>query len=117
MKGQVMIGAAIALLAVSGVAFAHHGWGSYDAGTVMTVENAVTALEWQNPHVHLAVNHSGESWDVVLAPPFRMESRGLDPAMIKVGTRIRVVGYPSTKVPREMRAERILVHGKTFELR
>ena len=37
--------------------------------------------------------------------------------MIKVGTRIRVVGYPSTKVPREMRAERILVDGKTFELR
>ena len=49
MKRQVMIGATIVLLAVSGMAFAHHGWGSYDAATVMTVESAVTALEWQNP--------------------------------------------------------------------
>ena len=83
----------------------------------MTIESSVSRLEWQNPHVHIAVNHEGGSWELVLAPPFRMDARGLDPEMIKVGTPVRAEGYPSTRVEREMRAERISVAGKTFELR
>jgi hypothetical protein len=46
-----------------------------------------------------------------------MGARGLSPEMIKVGTPVRAEGYPSTRVGREMRAERISVAGKTFELR
>ena len=83
----------------------------------MTVDSAVAGLEWQNPHVHLTVNHAGATWELVLAPPFRMETRGLSPEMIKLGTRVRAEGYPSTRVAHEMRAERIVVNGKTFELR
>ncbi len=52
-----------------------------------------------------------------LAPPFRMQNRGLTEEMIKVGTRCTVVGYPSKADPNEMRAERITVAGKTVELR
>jgi hypothetical protein len=109
--------AAIALLSAGGAALAHHGWGSYDASKVMTIESAVTKLEWQNPHVHIAVNHSNQSWELVLAPPFRMEARGLKPEMIKPGTRVRAEGYASTREAHEMRAERIVVDGKAFELR
>ena len=104
-------------IGISGAAVAHHGWGSYDASKMMTLENAVTRLEWQNPHVHIAVNRGSESWELVLAPPFRMEARGLNPEMIKVGTQVRVEGYPSTRTERELRAERIVVGGKSFELR
>jgi hypothetical protein len=46
-----------------------------------------------------------------------MEARGLNPEMIKVGTQVRVEGYPSTRTERELRAERIVVGGKSFELR
>jgi hypothetical protein len=37
--------------------------------------------------------------------------------MLKPGATVSVEGYPSTRTPREMRAERITVAGKTVELR
>ena len=103
--------------ATAGAAIAHHGWGSYDASKTLTVQSPVANLRWQNPHVHIDVRHQNADWEAVLAPPFRMEARGLTPALIKVGTPVQVVGYPSTKSEREIRAERIVVGGKTFELR
>ena len=108
---------ALAFVLAGGAAFAHHGWGSYDAKRTLTIIGSVEHLEWQNPHVHIHVAHEGAAWEAVLAPPFRMEARGLSPALIKAGTPVEVVGYPSTKSGREMRAERIVVAGKTFELR
>ncbi len=56
-------------------------------------------------------------WLVVLAPPSRMERRGLPAAMLKVGETATVVGYPHRSDPNEMRAERITINGKTVELR
>jgi len=100
-----------------GVAFAHHGWGSYDASKQLSIASAVQSTDWQNPHVMIVVTHENRNWDVVLAPPFRMNARGLNPDMLKPGTRVTLVGYPSTRVENELRAERITVSGKTFELR
>ena len=104
-------------LVTGGLAFAHHGWGSYDAAKKFTVTSSIETLAWHNPHVHVTVRHEGATWEAVLAPPFRMDTRGLSPDLIKAGTRVEVEGYPSTQQPREMRAERITVAGKTFELR
>jgi hypothetical protein len=111
---------ALALTALSlaaGGALAHHGWGSYDAAKKFTIASSVERVAWQNPHVHINVQHEGATWEAVLAPPFRMDARGLSPDLIKAGTRVEVEGYPSTQQPREIRAERITVAGKTFELR
>ena len=108
----------LAVLALAGGAdFAHHGWGSYDAGRKFTIASPIQHISWQNPHVHVHVTHQGATWEAVLAPPFRMDARGLSPGLIKAGTRVQVEGYPSTQTPREMRAERITVAGKTYELR
>jgi hypothetical protein len=46
-----------------------------------------------------------------------MQARGLSPEMIGVQTPVRVEGYPSTRSERELRAERIVVGGKAYELR
>ena len=111
---------ALALAALglaAGGALAHHGWGSYDAAKKFTIASPVERLAWQNPHVHIHLQHDGATWEAVLAPPFRMDARGLSPDLIKAGTRVEVEGYPSTQHPHEMRAERITVAGKTFELR
>lgn len=105
------------LLLIGGATFAHHGWGSYDAAQKFTLTSAVQELEWQNPHVMMRVNYRGAAWEAVLAPPFRMSARGLTPDMIKPGTTITLEGYPSTREENEMRAERIVVGGRTFELR
>jgi hypothetical protein len=115
-SGAVIVACASVSLTFS-AALAHHGWGSYDASKLMIVESVITRVEWQNPHVHAGVNHENAAWELVLAPPFRMDTRGMNPDMIKVGTRVRVEGYRSTRVEHELRAERISVGGKTFELR
>jgi hypothetical protein len=108
---------ALALVGAAGAAFAHHGWGSYDAAKKFTIASAVEHIIWQNPHVHIHLAHGGATWEAVLAPPFRMQARGLSPELIRAGTKVQVEGYPSTHTEREMRAERIVVGGKTFELR
>ena len=46
-----------------------------------------------------------------------MQARGLSQDMLKPGTPVVVVGYPSTVNKHEMRAERITVAGKAVELR
>jgi hypothetical protein len=56
-------------------------------------------------------------WLVVLAPPSRMENRGLPRTMLQPGTTATVVGYPHRTESDEMRAERITINGKTVELR
>ncbi len=104
-------------LLTGGIAFAHHGWGSYDATRLMTITGNVERADWQNPHVLVVVPYQGKSWEAVLAPPFRMNARGLEPDLIKPGTQVRLEGYPSTRTATEMRAERISVRGKTYELR
>jgi hypothetical protein len=104
-------------LVTGGLAFAHHGWGSYDAGRLVSMTSAVQQIQWENPHVTVVVSHENKNWDAVLAPPFRMSARGLQPEMIKPGTSVTLEGYPSTRTDTEMRAERIIIGGKTYELR
>ena len=98
-------------------ALAHHGWSSYDANTVLTVKAAILESRYQNPHGELVIEDSGKRWLVVLAPPSRMQSRGLPKEDLTVGKMVTVVGYPSRTTPAEMRAERITVGEKTVELR
>jgi hypothetical protein len=107
----------LAPLLAAAPAAAHHGWGSYDVSKVFTIEAPVERLDWSNPHAHLRLKYQGEEWEATLAPLSRMQLRGLSEAMLKPGTVVRVAGHPSTRIPREMRPERITVAGKTVELR
>ncbi|MBN8831907.1 MAG: hypothetical protein J0G94_15090 [Sphingomonadales bacterium] len=96
---------------------AHHGWTSYDAAKTLTIDAPLTSLRWANPHGAATVQHEGKSWDVVLAPVTRMEARGLSEAMLRPGKKVTLVGYPRSDGTNEMRIERVIVEGKTYELR
>lgn len=115
MRGKTII--VLGLAALASPAVAHHGWGCYDAETVLVLEAPVLALGYENPHGSLVVDSQGKRWHVVLAPPSRMLNRGLAPEMLAVGTPVRIEGYPSKLIAGEMRAQRITVGGKTVELR
>lgn len=105
------------LLALAAPAIAHHGWGSYDAANPVTVTGPVTMSKYENPHATIAMKGSDKTWTVTLAPTPRMNSRGVSPEMIAVGKTVTAYGYPSTVDKDEMRAERITIDGKSFELR
>jgi hypothetical protein len=113
-------GAAVAVLVASlvpALAWAHHGWSGYDAGQTLDLTGVIKASGYEHPHGFVELEVPGKIWLVVLAPPSRMGNRGLPSAMLKPGTRASVVGYPSRTDPREMRAERITIEGKTVDLR
>ncbi|MGE0240747.1 MAG: DUF6152 family protein [Parvibaculaceae bacterium] len=105
------------LLAATIAASAHHGWGSYDSTKKFTIEAAIEMAAWQNPHAHVMLKYENATWEVTLAPISRMERRGLSEEMLKSGTVIQAEGYPSTRREHEMRAERITVAGKVYEMR
>jgi hypothetical protein len=46
-----------------------------------------------------------------------MSTRGASAEVVAVGKTVSAYGYPSTVTSNEMRAERITVDGKTYELR
>lgn len=117
MRTRTLIIAAGLCVALALPAAAHHGWSSYDAGTVVVLEAPVLASSYENPHGEVQIEAKGKRWTVVLAPPSRMERRGLPRGDIAVGKVVRVEGYPSRVHDGEMRAERISVGGRTIELR
>ena len=98
-------------------ASAHHGWGGYDAARLVTLTGTIQEFAYQNPHVTARVEVDGKSWLIVLAPPFRMQSRGLPQNAIRPGDAVILEGYVSRSDPQELRAERIQADGKVVELR
>ena len=102
---------------LTGAAVAHHGWGSYDATRPVTVAGPIVTSKFENPHATITVRTSEKVWMVTLAPTSRMSSRGATAQVIAVGQNVSAYGYPSTVETDEMRAERITVDGKTYEMR
>ena len=98
-------------------AFFHHGWANYDQTKVLDFETTIDESTFGNPHSMATVTYEKETWTVYLAPASRMTDRGLSGEMIKKGTKVRLVAYPHKTEKGEMRAERIYVDGKKYELR
>jgi hypothetical protein len=106
-----------AVLTLSATAHAHHGWSGYDASQTMTLTGQVVESGYAHPHGYVKLATQDKTWTVVLAPPSRMERRGLPREAIAVGATVTVVGYPHRDTTDELRAERITAAGNTVELR
>ncbi|RXR07164.1 DUF6152 family protein [Pseudoxanthomonas composti] len=105
------------LLLIALPVLAHHGWSSYDANKAMRFDAALAEVKYRNPHAEVGVDHGGKRWNVVLAPLSRLASRGLPEAALTEGKTITIEGYPRLDGTPELRAERVVVDGKTIELR
>lgn len=99
------------------LALAHHGWSEYDSDRLLKLTGKIVVFGYEHPHGHVRLETPGKTWLCVLAPPSRMQNRGLTLEMLKPGNLATLEGYPNRNKPEEMRAERISVGGKTIELR
>lgn len=120
LKSRYLLTAFIIGVLLAGSAIAHHGWSNYDETKTLNLTGVIRESGFTNPHGFVKLQVEGEQgkvWYVVLAPPARMQGRGLTREMLKEGTTATVVGYPHRKTADEMRAERISINGKTTELR
>jgi hypothetical protein len=122
MRTRLHFGSAVAAAFIAAAAWgtaqlaAHHGWTGYqEQETRLT--GTITAAGYENPHGFVDLSVDGKTWRVVLAPPTRMQSRGLERGMLKVGARATVAGYVHKTDTSELRAERITIGDKTTELR
>ena len=106
-----------ALLVLPAGALAHHGWSEYDSTTLLKLSGKIVESGYEHPHGYVRLETPGKVWMCVLAPPSRMEARGLPKDGLKPGTSATLEGYAKRGHPTEMRAERITVGGKTIELK
>ena len=68
-----------ALVLVAGAAFAHHGWGSYDAAHPVTVVGPIVTSKFENQHATITVKGKPTRlWTVTLAPTSRMKQSRSD---------------------------------------
>lgn len=111
------LAAAALFAAAPTVAWAHHGWSSYDEANPVTVTGPLKEVVWGNPHGSAKMDWRDREWDVVLAPVSRMTARGLAEAEIDKGQRVTLIGYVRRDGTAEMRIERIRIGDKTVELR
>jgi hypothetical protein len=104
-------------LLVAFPSIAHHGWSEYEQTKLIKLSGKVTQSGYEHPHGFIKLITDGKEWIAVLAPPFRMENRGLLKTDIADGAQVTVEGYVNRSKPDEMRAERITVSNKMIELR
>jgi len=109
--------AVVLVVSLAAPVAAHHGWSGYDSSKEMTLTGTIREAGYEHPHGFVKLDAGGKVWLVVLAPPSRMENRGLPRATLQPGAAATVVGYPNRTDPGELRAERITIGGKTTELR
>lgn len=105
-----------ALLAARSAA-AHHGWSQYESDRPLTLTGTILEVSYEYPHGTIRLKTSERTWLVVLAPPSRMDHRGLPREALKTGETATVVGYAHRSQEGELRAERITLGGRTVELR
>ena len=117
MRALITMTGLLAAFLLPAAALAHHGWSEYDTSKALTLTGTNKDSGYEHPHGHISLEAPGKTWQVILAPPSRMENRGLSKAGLKLGNSVTVMGYPNRGKPDEMRAERITVEGKTIELR
>jgi hypothetical protein len=108
---------ALAAFIIPSQVTAHHGWSEYDTAKGLKLTGKIVESGYEHPHGHIRFEAPGKTWTVTLAPPSRMENRGLPREWLKAGATATVEGYPNRNKPEEMRAERITINGKTIELR
>jgi len=116
-RRRTLVSTFVVMVAVPVIALAHHGWNEYDASQPLKLTGTIDSVGYENPHGFVMLKASDKTWEAILAPPSRMESRGLTRDLLKAGATATIEGFPSKKKPDEMRAERVIIEGKTVELR
>lgn len=108
---------AILAMLIATPALAHHGWSEYDDSQPLRLVGTIEDSGYVHPHGFIRLKTDERSWTVVLAPPTRLQNRGLGKEMLTPGNRASVYGYPNRNNAEELRAERITIGEKTTELR
>ena len=112
----IIAGALILGLAPIAPIAAHHGWG-WATGEEFELAGTVKSVRHGNPHGTMLLVTRAGVWTVEIGQPWRNDQAGLTPQLLRPGTRLLVHGHRSArKGERLMKAERIVIGGKSYNL-
>ncbi len=108
----------ISVVCVPMMVSAHHSNAEWDPSVKREFEGEVVDVVWRNPHVRLSVNvqtddGGDEIWNLNGTSVSHLVRQGVDGAPVEVGDTIHVIGSPSTRRPRNMNVDSILLDGNT----
>jgi len=112
-----LIAAAILLgIAPAAPIAAHHGW-AWATDEEFELSGVVKDVRNRNPHGTMMLATASGNWTVEIGQPWRNAQAGLTMQLLKPGTRLLVHGHRSArKNERLMKAERIVIAGKSYNL-
>ena len=95
---------------------AHHGW-AWATNEEFELSGVVKDVRNRNPHGTMMLATASGNWTVEIGQPWRNAQAGLTMQLLKPGTRLIVHGHRSArKNERLMKAERIVIAGKSYNL-
>ena len=111
------------VVALAAPAAAHHGLTGItgvDATRTVTIRGTVASMEWQNPHVSVAVDVRAadgrmDRWIVAASPLNAMVRKGLQRDWLKVGDTLGVTGYTASGSRVMNATEFTLPDGRSFK--
>lgn len=118
MKTRLLsIGLAVLLVLgpVAPGAHAHHGWNWAEPENSELV-GTIKKARLGNPHGELTLDVNGEQWIAEIGQPWRNQRTGLQDDMLVEGVQVTVRGHKSARGERLIKAERVLIDGKTYDL-
>lgn len=111
-----MLAAAVILAGgFTGLAFAHHGWTWAEAGQI-ELTGIITSITIAPPHPIIEVDADGELWTVELGNPTNTARAGFVEGSAEIGQEIVALGNRALDGEPRMKAVRITVNGKTFDI-
>lgn len=113
---RILVTTFIALIGLTTVAYAHHGWRWTADGNVEVI-GIIKSATLGNPHGVLILDVEGEEWTAEVGQPWRNARAGLSDDLMAPKTEITIIGQRSAD-PKEKRvkAERIKISNKLYEL-
>jgi hypothetical protein len=86
-------------LAVASSAWAHHSFAMFDLDKEVTLEGAVKAVQWANPHAWLEIDVADgkggtTKWSFEMGTTGMLTRAGWKSSTLKVGDRVKVVCNP-----------------------
>jgi hypothetical protein len=122
MSNRFLVSIVSVVFLASGLpALAHHAFSSeFDTSKPITLEGAVTRIDWENPHVHYYINvaqpdGSVVNWACETGGPNRLAKRGWTRDSLKPGDKVVVHGFPAKDASHSVDGRKVtLANGQTI---
>ena len=112
---RILAAAGILTAGFTGLAFAHHGWTWAEAGQI-ELTGIITSITIAPPHPIIEVDADGEMWTVELGNPANTARAGFVEGSAEIGQEIVALGNRALDGELRLKAVRITVNGKTFDI-